>query len=128
MYYSICTPPVIYIPEPCPDNCTNHGNCVNSTDATQNVTTYCQCNGGFTGINCGQYPVSSDITAIVAGTTAGVLAGIIVGVVCAAACFGGSGAFAYAQLNNPDGESNVSNNPTYKGKNNDGENPLHCNN
>jgi hypothetical protein len=117
---------VVFVPEPCPDNCTFHGTCVNGTVlGPNNRTTYCLCDQGYSGINCGQVPASSDITAVVAGTTAGILAGIIVGIVVAVACFGGGGAFAYSQLANNEEGHTVANNPIFRGKNNDGDNPLH---
>jgi hypothetical protein len=125
---------VVYIPEPCPDNCTNHGLCVNGTKSgsgtttvgANNRTTYCKCHSGYTGINCGQPPAADDLTtAIVAGTTTAVIVGIVVGAVLAAACCGGGGAFAYSQLaNNEDGHT-VANNPIFRPKNNEGDNPLH---
>jgi len=90
------------VPEPCPDQCSGNGDCVNQTCASLGITVqtdnsqpclnttndettaYCNCHGGFSGANCGASSGSS--VAVVAGISAGiivliVLAGVVVVVV-----------------------------------------------
>jgi hypothetical protein len=61
-----CSVPPVFIPPPCPDNCSNHGNCLNGT---------CNCEKGHPGINCGGGS-SFDIAAA-SGIGAGAIVGII---------------------------------------------------
>jgi len=135
---SQCTPPVKWIPPPCPDDCTGHGRCINRTAPdwvaeeakahnpfwTGNES-YCLCHGKYLGINCGQYPPSDNTVALAAGISSAVIAGIIVGLAIGLAGLGGGSAFAYAQLGGDNEERVVENNPIYSDPNKAGNNPLH---
>jgi len=113
---------VQYIPEPCPDNCAGHGNCVNQTDATTNRTVgVCVCVDGYTGVNCGDAP--ADIVPLAAGLGAAAIAGIVIAIVVILAAIGGGG---YAVANNMAAApvAPAINNPLYVGAGTSGENPL----
>jgi hypothetical protein len=125
-----CVIATTYIPEPCPDNCTGHGSCVNKTlpldpgapvGATPNTTLYCQCDKGWEGANCGNGGV---ILITAAALATGAIVGIVIGVIL---CVGIAGGSAYAGANafaHADATAIV-NNPLYKKSGNDGENPLY---
>jgi len=120
---SVCVPPVIYVPPPCPDECSGHGSCVNVTDDSGNTTRQkCVCFDGFSGINCG---IGQDITAIVAGTVgAAAIAGIVLGIVAFCGIAGG-GTYAYVKQMDSGDSANISNNPLYADARRGGENPMH---
>jgi hypothetical protein len=130
---TLCAPPVDYIPEPCPDNCTGNGNCVNATSNNKdnnkqnnpyNTTTFCLCFKGYSGLNCGQVPNNENIIPIVVGVSAAVIAGIVIAIILGIAFFGGGGAFAYAKLSNSGSSFVVANNPIFKDPSSSGDNPL----
>jgi len=117
-----------YIPEPCPDNCTSNGKCVNKTttpttsaNKTGNYSLVCVCYEGYSGANCAVPPA---IIATVAGIAAGVIAGIVIAIVAFLALAGG-GAYAAAQAMGTGGAAPVVNNPLYRGDGNQGMNPLY---
>jgi len=124
-----CLLTVQYVPEPCPDNCTGHGKCVNRTVApvtgsTSNSTNYtlvCVCTNGYKGVNCGTAPPNAITVGLL---TAGAIAGIIVGVA-VFLCLGGGGAYAAATFMGSGSVGPVVNNPLYQGEGNKGTNPLY---
>jgi hypothetical protein len=133
-----CTVVTNFVPPQCPDNCTGHGQCVNVTSANYNqsqatdtafgtnVTAFCSCIPGYTGVNCGQgAPPPFSLTEVLATSlsVAAIVAIIVCAVIVAVACAGG-GAFAYAQAAGGGGAGVVANNPLYKGPDFSGTNPL----
>jgi hypothetical protein len=120
---NVCVPPVIYVPPPCPDECSGQGTCVNVTDDSGNVTSQkCVCFDGHSGINCA---IGTDITAIVAGTVgAAAIAGIVIGIIAFCGIAGG-GTYAYVKQMDNSADANISNNPLYADARKGGENPMH---
>jgi len=126
-----CAPPAVFIPPPCPDNCTGNGVCVNKTssaaagspsNAQGNYTTYCACNPHYSGINCGAWDGISE-TVVAATVSAAAIAGIIVGI---ALCVGlaGGGSYAFYANQNDAAISAATNNPLYRDPGLSGVNPL----
>jgi len=120
-----------FIPEPCPDNCTGHGDCVNRTlplpagspaGTVPNVTLVCVCDEGYKGVNCGTPPPAPVVVAV--ALTAGAIAGIVIGVA-VFLCVGGGGAYAAATFMGTGSAGPVVNNPLYQGEGNKGTNPLY---
>jgi len=87
-----------------------------------NATAFCACFTGYSGINCGNAPLSD--TLLVATVTAGAIAGIIIGILL---FFGLSGAGTYAVYTKMSGDDvgATMNNPLYTGTGAAGTNPLH---
>jgi hypothetical protein len=129
---SFCTPPVVYKPEPCPNDCNANGKCVNGSapgngngnNSPNNQTgLYCLCLPKYAGLNCGQVLLDDNL-AIALGTSAAVIAGIVVGIALLFICFGGGGAFAYTRLAGDNTHHVISNNPIFADSGNAGNNPL----
>jgi hypothetical protein len=127
---SACLITTVYKPEPCPDNCTGHGQCVNQTsdpkadpNNSTNATLVCICDEGFTGENCGSVPEILNPIAIGA-ISAAAIAGIVVAIIAFLALAGG-GAYAAAQAMGTGAAAPVVNNPLYRGDGNAGVNPLY---
>jgi hypothetical protein len=125
-----------FVPALCPDACLNHGTCTNVTAANyqqalpsiewygKNISAFCLCYTGYSGINCGQVPAPQTQTAIIAGVSTAAIVGICIGLAVLAAGAGGGGAFAYGQAGGGGAAPTVGNNPLYEGKGFSANNPL----
>jgi len=147
-YYS-CQAPAPFFPPSCPDNCTGHGVCVNTSDcaalnaanpqgqdatkpvcdalnanysASRNDTSLCACYPGNSGLNCA---VAGGSLAALAALAGGIVALIVVLAALAAAGFAGGGAYAIASAAGGGPGFGVVNNPIFKDSGTGGENPLH---
>jgi len=139
-----CITQIPFVPPPCPDNCTNHGICVNRSDcaklekdpaaynkakcpleictvncSTFNQTLVCACYPGHRGANCG----AGYASALIAGLAGGAVAAIVVCGVLAAATFGGGSYFVATTLTQDDGGT-LTANPLYQGDTSSGTSPV----
>jgi len=137
--YYVCPITINYIPEVCPDQCSGHGICINSTqpgyaDAVKQQAAFvanlkansslCLCFPGYSGINCGQVPEPDNTVVIAASIGTAAVVGIIVAILVALFLAGGGGAYAYAQTGGAATPAPVFNNPIYADSGNKGQNPL----
>jgi len=125
-----CVLTVVYVPQPCPDQCSGHGVCANvsckpngncngkSPNAT--YTLVCQCYDTYSGINCGNHDTS---VALGIGLGAAAIVGIVIAIVVVIAALGGGG-YAIAQNMAAAPVAPAMNNPLYVGAGKGGENPL----
>jgi hypothetical protein len=148
-----CTPPSVFTPPECPDNCTGNGICVNVSYCLQiqampdgviyldgiayscdqgnlndtlsrNQSALCICIDGQTGINCLGVGTPLNL-ALVGGIAAGILALIIIlAILGLALCGGGAYAATTALASEPAGAVEV--NPLYIGAGADAANPLYA--
>jgi len=142
-----CVTQVPFVPPPCPDNCTNHGICVNRSDCakvakdhktyknakcppatscTSNCSNYnqslvCACFPGHTGANCGE----SGVSALIAGLAGGAVAAIVVCVVLFGLAVGSGGTYYVATRIGQEDDVATSANPLYEGNSQSGLNPMH---
>jgi hypothetical protein len=110
---------VQYVPEPCPDACSGHGSCQNTTQGNRTVGV-CVCVEGWQGVNCGE---GTEVVALAAGLGAAAIAGIVIAIVVVLAALGGGG---YAIANNMAAApiAPAVNNPLYVPGGRSGQNPL----
>jgi hypothetical protein len=126
-----CIITVTYVPEPCPDQCSGNGVCVNQSITPGNSggnnpnrnATYqlvCQCYDTYSGINCATHDATIELAA---GLGAAAIVGIVIAIVVVLAALGGGG-FAIAQNMAAGPVAPAMNNPLYVGAGKGGENPL----
>jgi len=125
-----CTITVQYVPEPCPDQCSQHGVCVNRSGVRPGTTPRpnstgtwfleCQCYDTYSGVNCANHDVAIELGV---GLGAAAVAGIVIAIVVVLAALGGGG-YAIASNMAAAPVAPAMNNPLYVGAGKGGENPL----
>jgi len=150
---SDCTPPIVIVIPPCPDNCSFQGSCANLTcdangkgtvdpkavpgNLNKNLSQLCQsqnisnktaqvclCHDSYTGINCGVHAAIADYSSYIAGGIAGgAIAGIVLGIIICCAAAGGGTFAAYNRLS-PDDDAKIHTSPLYESNQKGGDNPL----